>query len=110
MTKKYLEVKIKKNIGVSKKFKANMKKTFNQARIKVCKDHDDYDGAQVTMLDLLQWIKLHQPMHIDTVMYMEDNKRPYELCVDYGLVDKFTDNTIEVSGIGKWVLEKGCPI
>jgi hypothetical protein len=109
MTKKYLEVKFKKNIGMSKKLQAHMKQTFNQARNTVCKDHDNYSGIQTTMLDLLQWLKLHQPLNYDTIMYMEDHKRPYELCMDYGLIDTFLNGDIEVSGIGDWVLENGCP-
>jgi hypothetical protein len=106
MTKKYLEVKFKKNIGMSKKLKEHMKMTFNQARNAVCKDHDEY--GDFTMLDLLQWLKLHQPLDYDTIMYMEGHKRPYELCKDYGLIDEFTNGDIFVSGIGHWVLEKGC--
>lgn len=107
MTKKYLDVKIRKDIRISKKLQEHMKKTFNQARNAVCKDHDEWQG-EPSMLELLQWIKLHQPLDYDTIMYGSYNKRPYELCKDYGLINTFTNGDIEVSGIGNWVLEKGC--
>ena len=109
MTKKYLEVKIRKDVVVSKKFQDNMKKTFNQARIAVCKDHDECQG-EYSMLELLQWIKQHQPLDYETIMYAPYNKRPFVLCDDYGLISKFLNGDIEVSPIGEWVLEKGCPV